>query len=196
VWTATALNWNKSLTHIKHLAARAVGLEGLVPTKSQSSLSSQWVPVLFLLIHFCYDSKTCSHYTKVCDRTYLIVLSGMIFLPAKKLSNIVQCEHNLRWMTWYQPSLSCFRFYLLSGITVYIPYNLTVCLFQMPMNAPRQPSVTWSMATVPIPLVPIFVPAKLVSLEMVGTVLVRWIQIRFCKNNHISCMHLTWTEKH
>ena len=120
----------------------------------------------------------------------------MIFLPAQKLFSIVQCEHNLWWMTWYQPSLSCFRFYLLSGITVYIPYNLTVCLFQMLMNAPRQPSVTSSMATVPIPLVPIFVPAKLVSLEMVGPVLVRWIQIRFCKNNHISHMHLTWIEKH
>ena len=120
----------------------------------------------------------------------------MIFLPAQKLFSIVQCEQNLRWMTWYQPSLSCFQFYLLSGITVYIPYNLTVCLFQMPMSAPRQPSVTSSMATVPIPLVPIFVPAKLVSLEMVGPVLVRWIQIRFCKNNHISRTHLTWIEKH
>ena len=121
---------------------------------------------------------------------------GMIFLPSQKLSSIVQYEHNLRWMTWYQPSLSYLRCYLLSGITVYIPYNVTVCLFQMPMSAPRQPSVTSSMATVPIPLVPIFVPAKLVSLEMVGPVLVRWIQIRFCKNNHISRMHLTWIEKH
>ena len=130
------------------------------------------------------------------SNVWIEVLSGMIFLPAQKLSSIVQCEHNLRWMTWYQPSLSCFRFYLLSGITVYIPYNLTVCLFQMLMNAPRQPSVTSSMATVPIPLAPIFVPAKLVSLEMVGPVLVRWIQIRFCKNNHISRMHLTWIEKH
>ena len=70
-----------------------------------------------------------------------------------------------------------------------------VCLFQMPMNAPRQPSVTSSMATVPIPLVPTFVPAKLVSLEMEGTVLVRRIQICFCKNNHIPAMNLTWIEK-
>ena len=70
-----------------------------------------------------------------------------------------------------------------------------VCLFQMPMNALRQPSVTSSMATVPIPLVPTFVPAKLVSLVMEGTVLVRRIQRCFCKNNHIPAMNLTWIEK-
>ena len=70
-----------------------------------------------------------------------------------------------------------------------------VCLFQTPMNAPRQPSVTSSMATVPIPLVPTFVPAKLVSLVMEGTVLVRRIQRCFCKNNHIPAMNLTWIEK-
>ena len=70
-----------------------------------------------------------------------------------------------------------------------------VCLFQMPMNAPRQPSVTSSMATVPIPLVPTFVPAKLVSLVMEGTVLVRRIQRCSCKNNQIPAMNLTWIEK-
>ena len=81
------------------------------------------------------------------------------------------------------------------SVTVWAISLRFVCLFQMPMNAQRQPSVTSSMATVPIPLVPIFVPANLVSLVMEGTVLVRLIQICFCKNNHIPAMNLTWIEK-
>ena len=109
--------------------------------------------------------------------------------PKKNCPKNRYFEEQIHWMPLtFVPTQN------LSG-TVWTISLTFVCLFQMPMNAPRQPSVTSSMATVPIPLVPTFVPAKLVSLVMEGTVLVRRIQRCFCKNNHIPAMNLTWIEK-
>ena len=67
VWTETAQNWNKSFTHIEHRTG-VVGREGL-GSLSLSSLINIYFRLSgfqssFLLIHFCYRPKTCSHYTK------------------------------------------------------------------------------------------------------------------------------------
>ena len=125
----------------------------------------------------------------ICQNTFLqrAYCFFQIFQPKKKIAWRTDI---LRNRSIGCPWLSCLR----KG-TVWAISLRFVCLFQMPMNAPRQPSVTSSMATVPIPLVPTFVPAKLVSLVMEGTVLVRRIQICFCKNNHIPATNLTWIEK-
>ena len=78
VWTATALNWNKSFTHIEHCTG-AVDREGLgSPSPNPhswtfTSVSGDSSP-LFLLIHFRYGPDTGSHYTKVWHR----ILSDML----------------------------------------------------------------------------------------------------------------------
>ena len=113
-------------------------------------------------------------------------------LPAKTEKNFLKNRYFEEQIHW--APLTFVPTQKLSG-TVWTISLRFVCLFQMPMNAQRQPSVTSSMATVPIRLVPTFVPAKLVSLVMEGTVLVRRIQICFCKNNHIPAINLTWIEK-
>ena len=65
-----------------------------------------FVPVVFLLIYFCYCPKTCSHHTKVCHRTNHICDAPIRSVTelAPRSSDVLMCEQ--KSYSWFSHDVS------------------------------------------------------------------------------------------